>query len=240
MLFFIDIILITLNIFILFVIHNKCHIILDCNKYYLVSLEKQMWQNYVVSFISNTIIGISSTINILTRTHNLNEITQFDKCIYIYCISYFMYDTYLINFKIKYNNAMEYNLHHAIVLYAIIYTIIYNIYSGYLVWFLTTELSSIFLNIKWFLYKSNYSNNSREYIITYTLLCFTYTIFRIIQLPYAEYKFIINYDKSINNLLYFYKQITIFSLMYGLNLYWYYIIIKKFIKNIYNYKLLKR
>lgn len=227
------IILFVINISTLFILHNKSHNLLKFNKHYLSSKEKETWKNYTIAFISNTIIGVLCTINIITRKQEeLNSITLFDKYMYIYCLSYFSYDTYYVNFKIKYKNAMEYNLHHILVLYAIGYTFIYNIYSGYVIWFLTTEISSIFLNIRWFLYKSNYKNNSIQSVGTSVMVILTYTIFRIMQLPYAEYQFIKNYDNSIGSKYYFYRQVSLFIIIYLLNMFWYYNIINKFKKNI--------
>ena len=236
MLSFLHIILIFFNTCGLFVLHNKSHYLLKYNKQYLISNEKETWKNYSIAFLSNTIIGVSSGINIIMRTQeDINLLTNFDKYIYIYAISYFAYDLYNVNFIVKYKNSNEYNLHHILVLYAIIYTFIYELYSGYVIWFFTTEISTIFLNIRWFLYKSKYDNNSPESILTSILLILSYTLFRIIQLPYAEYNFIKYYDNSIGSKYYFYRQLLLFSILYSLNLYWYYNIINKFKSGIIKY-----
>ena len=236
MFFLLYIVLIFFNTCGLFVLHNKSHNLLKFNNEYLISNKKQSWKNYSISFFSNILISIFCSVNIITRTqYNMNLLTNFDKCIYIYCISYFIYDLYYINFVVTYNNVLEYNVHHVLVLYAIIYTLFYNLYSGYIIWFLTTEISSIFLNIRWFLYKSKYDNNSIESIITSILVILTYTIFRIIQLPYAEYNFIKNYDNKISTNYYFYRQMFLFIIIYSLNLYWYYNIIKKLKNGIIKY-----
>ena len=232
--------IIFLNTMGLFVLHNKSHYLLSFNNHYLISNEKKTWKNYSIALLSNIIIGVSSLINIMYRTdNNITLLTEFDKYIYIYSISYFTYDLYNVNFIVKYKNASEYNLHHILVLYAIIYTLIYKVYSGYIIWFFTTEISTIFLNIRWFLYKCKYNNNSFESVITSISVIFTYTLFRIIQLPYAEYNFIKKYDNSLASDYYFYRQVLIFIVMYSLNMYWYYNIIKKFKGSIIKYILPK-
>ena len=112
MLSFLHIILIFFNTCGLFVLHNKSHYLLKYNKQYLISNEKETWKNYSIAFLSNTIIGLSSGINIVMRTQeDINLLTIFDKYIYIYAISYFAYDLYNVNFIVKYRNSNEYNLH---------------------------------------------------------------------------------------------------------------------------------
>lgn len=223
-------------LYFLFFLHDKCSYVLKYNKYFLISNQKETWKNYAISLVSNIFISLASLINIMNRNNNdLIYLTELDKYIYIFCISYFSYDLYTINFKIKYKNSYEYNLHHTLVLYAIIYTYKYNIYSGYVVWLLTTEISTIFLNIRWFLYKSKYEDNSIESIFSTILFIISYTIFRIIQLPYVEYKFIKNYNNDIASSYYFYKQLLLFTIIYLLNLYWYFKIIQKFYITIINF-----
>lgn len=232
--------IIFLNTMGLFVLHNKSHYLLSLNNHYLISNEKENWKNYSISLIVNTILGLSSLINISYRTdNNINKLITFDIYIYICYISYFIYDIYFINFIVKYNKSNEFNAHHSLALYGIIYTMIYESYSGYVIWFFTTEISTIFLNIRWFLYKSKYSDVSLESIITLISLIITFTLFRIIQLPYAEYNFIKKYDTSLASNNYFYRQVLIFTILYSLNLYWYYNIIKKFKDGIIKYILPK-
>ena len=222
----------------LLLLHNKSHNLLCYNVEYLrsQSIERESWKNYSIALLSNTILGVSSFINISQRDINTyNRLSDFDIVIYLYAISYFIYDLYIINFKVITRKRNEYNVHHFIVLYSILYTLIYEIYSGYLVWFLTTELSTIFLDIRWFLLKSKISENSLLSKIVSINFFITYSIFRVIQLPYAEYQFITNYDVVISSQFYLYRQVLIFLIIYLLNIYWYKQIFNKFCKFLIKY-----
>ena len=222
----------------LLLLHNKSHNLLCYNVEYLrsQSIERESWKNYSIALLSNTILGVSSFINISYRDiDTYNKLSDFDIIIYLYAISYFIYDLYIINFKVITRKRNEYNIHHFIVLYSILYTLIYEIYSGYLVWFLTTELSTIFLDIRWFLLKSKISENSLLSKIVSMNFFITYSIFRVIQLPYAEYQFITNYDVVISSQFYLYRQVLIFTIIYLLNIYWYKQIFNKFCKILIKY-----
>ncbi len=230
------------NTFGLFILHNKSHNLLCYNDEYLSSslIERESWKNYSIALLSNTILGVSSFVNILTRDiTTYNSLNNFDILIYLYAISYFAYDLYIVNFKVITKKKNEYNIHHFIVLYSIIYTLIYEVYSGYLIWFLTTELTTIFLDIRWFLLKSKINNKSILSNIISLNFFISYSLFRVIQLPYVEYKFIINYDIMLSTKFYLYRQVFIFFLIYSLNLHWYIEILRKLGKDIINFCLPK-
>ena len=226
----------------LFILHNKSHNLLCYNIEYLRSqpIERESWKNYSVALMSNTILGVSSLINILTRdVSTYNSLNNLDILIYLYAISYFIYDLYIVNFKVITKKKNEYNVHHFIVLYSIIYTLIYEVYSGYLIWFMTTELSTIFLDMRWFLLKSKIREKAfLSKVISFNFFI-TYSLFRVIQLPYAEYQFVINYDTTLSNHFYLYRQVSIFFLIYALNIHWYTQILKKFGKDSINFLLPK-
>lgn len=196
----------------------------------LTFMQKNMWQNFFVSLLFTIAVSYFS-FNYLIN-NNISKFNNFDDKqvhIIIFGISYFLYDLVYNNILEK-KNRLIFNIHHIIGILAMSSGLYYKTSCGYIVWFLTIEASTPFLNIRWFLINSNYKENHPYVNIMSYLFFLSYTFVRVIQMPIIQYYFIKNYNFTNNN-HFFYIENVLFALLYSMILYWYYEIISKVLKS---------
>ncbi|KAL9642543.1 hypothetical protein ABK040_011110 [Willaertia magna] len=206
--------------------------LLFSNKFY-ENLKRDIqieWNSRIVSNIHAMLYITFSVISIFFEnafpTNSIDEKTNFSRIAVVYAAGYFFYDLILV-FKHPKLGGIPMLLHHGFVLFGILNMWICDQYWVVLCYYSLLELSTPFVNLRWFLWTCHLKDS-----IYYTLNGFLmWLVFGLCRMPFVvfgPYLIYINHSR----LSYYFGFILYINIVNItlLNVYWYTLMTKKIVE----------
>ncbi|XP_069128568.1 TLC domain-containing protein 4-like [Argopecten irradians] len=199
--------------------------------------QQNDWNMRMTSFVHSVVIGTLYLYTFLFDDVIIQDLVWSERPLVRICCAiatgFFTADTVLmLLFYQQSTETVLYYFHHAATIYANYHGYTYGLLLYFAHYKMAMELSTIFVNIRWFLIKEKVKTSSNVFLVNGCLLTFTFVTTRVLSLPkfwYRIYNYIGADDFALLGKLPYVLIVT--SLVFdSLNIYWSIRILKTFYK----------
>nr|XP_043610302.1 TLC domain-containing protein 4-B-like [Erigeron canadensis] len=208
----------------------------------LDDMQKLEWKNRGFSTFHALFAAIGSlyflVISNLFEEHNqkeliINRSSASSDTLLGMSIGYFLSDLAMIIWTYPALGGVEYFFHHGLSLFAIVQSLISGQVQFYILMVLFTEITTPFVNLRWYLDVAN-KKNSTLYMLNGVGMFLGWLVARIILFIYFFYHIYTHFDqvKQVYYPMGFYTLLTIPPALALMNLFWFYKIAKGMVKTL--------
>eukprot|EP00128_Syssomonas_multiformis_P011192 Colp12_sorted_trinity150504_noHs@29388 len=196
-----------------------------------LSEEKKVdWNSRVASSIHATVVGLACLYVLYYDVHaaenpytNLSWIARFFMAI---SVGYLGFDFLLILFNFKAFGNLSLNLqtlgHHVVAASGFYWSIDYQVFQYFCAYRLMSEVSTPFVNLRWYLAVNPKWKNSHLYLINGVVLMLIFFACRIVAIPFFYHRWYVTFD-GIYGVPWWLRIVFTYTAFFldGLNLFWF-------------------
>lgn len=219
-----------LSYFLIFILYTQTHYLsgIICPTYRTLAPEKQLlWHTYVYSFVHAIVMSLFSVYAISDRQMWADPVWQdspISRIACAICIGYMFFDTTVVLYHHKVLWDWYYLFHHFATVYAYYQVVGYGALNFFAIYRLLAEISTPFVDLRWFIDTVGYPKTSKQNIVNGVLMTLAFFFVRILAMPHYWYIVYTVYGTdSFNNTGYM-RWVLFLScvILDSINVFWFY------------------